>query len=125
MSDDAEPGTRPWQDRFSIRSVEIVAETPELRVLHMTFDAGERVPWHWHTTIVDRFYCLEGAIEIESRAPRAMHRLKPGETCAVDPKVAHEVRNIAPGASRLLAVQGVGRYDYHAVGGEHGEPPGD
>lgn len=108
--------TRPWRSQFSVADITIVEETPDLRVLHMTLDRGELVPWHWHSEIYDRFYCLAGEVEIESRAPKAIHRLRPGDDCAMPPKVAHEVRNIAEGSSRILLVQGVGRYDYHPVG---------
>ena len=52
--------TRPWENQFSVARIDIVEETPTLRVLEMTLQAGEKVPWHWHTNVHDRFYCLAG-----------------------------------------------------------------
>jgi len=112
--------TRPWENQFSVEQIDIVEETPDLRVLHMTLSKGEKVPWHWHSEIRDRFYCLTGSVEVESRAPSSLHTLGPGDTCVMDPLVAHEVRNIGDGPARLILVQGVGAYDYHPVGREAG-----
>lgn len=109
--------TRPWESEFSIEDTEMVAETPELRAVRLTLAAGQCVPWHWHSAIDDHFICLEGAIEIETRAPRGKHRLAPGNEHAVPAKVAHIVRNVADGRSRFMVIQGIGPYDYHAVGG--------
>jgi quercetin dioxygenase-like cupin family protein len=109
-------GTRPWETAFDIIDTEVVEETPDLRVVRLTLAAGECVPWHWHSAITDRFVCLEGGIEIETRAPKALHRLEPGQEAAVAAKVAHIVRNRIDGISRFLVIQGVGAYDYHPVG---------
>ncbi|MEQ8696922.1 MAG: cupin domain-containing protein [Bauldia litoralis] len=109
--------TRPWDDQFAIEDTEIVAETPELRAVRLTLAPGQVVPWHWHSTIDDRFICLQGAIEIETRAPRTTTRLDPGNEHVVPPKVAHIVRNVAQGTSRFMVIQGIGPYDYHPVGG--------
>lgn len=109
--------TRPWESAFTIEATEIVAETPELRAVRLTLAAGEAVPWHWHSAIDDHFVCLEGEIEIETRAPRSRRRLAPGAEHVVPAKVAHTVRNVAAGRSRFMVIQGVGAYDFHPVGG--------
>jgi quercetin dioxygenase-like cupin family protein len=75
------------------------------------------VPWHYHTEISDSFVCLEGPMVVETRAPRHIYRLLPGERCAVPPKTAHYVHGEADGACKFLIVQGVGVYDFVAVGG--------
>ena len=112
-------GTRPWESEFTVERIDVVAEVPELRVLHMRLEKGEKVPWHWHAEIWDRFYCLEGKLEIECRAPKSTKHLSPGDEHHVPPKTAHEVRNIGNRVTRVIVVQGVGPYDYHAVGHEH------
>ncbi len=117
------PDTKPWENQFTVTRIDIVEETPTLRVLEMTLEVGEKVPWHWHSGITDRFYCLAGKVEIECRAPKAMHHLLPGDSCSVAEKVAHEVRNIGDVTARLVLVQGVGAYDYHAVGHEEHPHP--
>ena len=108
--------TRPWESEFSIERTEIVVETPDLRVVRLTLAPGQCVPWHWHSDITDHFVCLEGRMTVESRAPRARHELGPGDECEVGPKVAHLVTNVGEGQMRFLVIQGIGAYDYHAVG---------
>ncbi len=109
--------TKPWTDRYSVEHTEMVVETAELRVVRITLAAGQAVPWHWHTGISDRFVCLEGSLCVETRAPRASHKLAPGEECTVAPKHAHTARNTGEDRCRFLVVQGIGPYDYNAVGG--------
>ena len=110
------PNTRPWEDEFTIEDTVIVVETPDLRVVRLTLAPGQCVPWHWHSNITDHFVCLEGSMTVESRAPKAFHELGPGDECAVGPKTAHVVTNVGEGRVRFLAIQGIGAYDYHAVG---------
>jgi len=58
-----------------------------------------------------------GPMVVETRAPRHIYRLLPGERCAVPPKTAHYVHGEADGACKFLIVQGVDVYDFVAVGG--------
>lgn len=111
----ADRDTRPWEDQFSVINTEIVVETPDLRAVRLTLGPGEKVPWHYHTEIEDRFICLIGAIEIETRAPEGRHHLRPGEEAMVPAKVPHIVRNAFSDTSRFMVIQGVGPYDYHAA----------
>lgn len=109
-----ENATRPWEDQFDVIQAEMVVETPELRAVRLTLGPGETVPWHHHTQIEDRFICLEGAIEIETRNPAGKHFLRPGQEAMVPAKVPHIVRNAFTQSSRFMVIQGVGPYDYHA-----------
>jgi quercetin dioxygenase-like cupin family protein len=102
---------------YTIEDREVVAETPELRVSVLTLGPGQLIPWHCHSRVTDTFFCLEGEIRVETRAPRGAFRLKPGERCAVSAKHAHEVTNAGAGRARFLIVQGIGTYDYIPVGG--------
>jgi quercetin dioxygenase-like cupin family protein len=102
---------------YQIEGREIVADGPSYRVSILTLAAGECVPWHYHTTVPDIFFCLEGPMQIETRAPRASHVLMPGETCTVPPKTAHYVSGKDHGRCRFLICQG-GDYDFIPVGGE-------
>jgi len=108
--------TKPWTERYTVEHTEIVVETPELRMVRITLAAGESVPWHWHSDITDRFVCLRGSLCVETRAPRASHDLAPGEECTVGPKTAHTARNAGEDHCRFLVIQGVGPYDYNALG---------
>jgi quercetin dioxygenase-like cupin family protein len=95
---------------------EVVAEGADLQVSVLTLDAGQAVPWHYHSEITDSFVCLEGELVVETRAPRAEHHLMPGQRCAAGPKTAHHVHGRDGTACKFLLVQGVGVYDYIAVG---------
>ena len=112
-------GTMQTRNRgdYTIAGHELVAEGADLRVQVLTLAAGQCVPWHYHTEISDSFVCLEGPMVVETRAPRHVYRLLPGERCAVPPKTAHYVHGEADGACKFLIVQGVGVYDFVAVGG--------
>ena len=96
------------EERYGRRSTILTSQIPVA--------AGQWVPWHYHTEISDSFVCLEGPMVVETRAPRHVYRLLPGERCAVPPKTAHYVHGEADAACRFLIVQGVGVYDFVAVG---------
>lgn len=90
----------------------IVVQTPDVRVVEYVLPPGASLAWHHHTAVTDRFYCLEGAIEVELRDPAKTRRLGPGDTFVIPPGVVHRSGNAAPGISRYLLVQGGGRYDF-------------
>lgn len=101
---------------YVIKGRETVAEGADLRVTILTLDRGECVPWHWHSEVTDDFVCMEGPMVVETRAPRHEYVLKPGERCTVRAKTAHYVHGVDGGPCRFMIVQGVGVYDYNAVG---------
>src|SRR5262245_10417412 len=67
--------------------------------------------------ITDRFFCLNGPMVVETRAPRTVNELETGESCTVLPKIAERVHGKDNGPCRYLLLQGVGVYDNIAVGG--------
>jgi len=74
--------------RLAIAGYDRVMEGADMRASILTLAQGECVPWHYHSTITDSFVCLEGPMEVETRAPRALHLLEPGQRCAVAPMTA-------------------------------------
>jgi quercetin dioxygenase-like cupin family protein len=102
-----------------IRS-ETVMDGADMRAKVYTLAAGQRIPWHYHSNISDLFFCLDGPMVVETRAPHAKHLLQPGERCTVPPMTAHCVYGSNDGPCRYLILQGVGEYDNHAVGGATG-----
>lgn len=102
---------------YEIAGRDAVAEGADLQATVFILDAGQSVPWHFHSEITDHFVCLEGRLVVETRAPRQEFRLAPGERCAVGPKTAHHVHGLDYGPCRFLLIQGVGIYDYIAIGG--------
>jgi quercetin dioxygenase-like cupin family protein len=102
---------------LQIAGFETVMEGADMRALVLTLAAGECVPWHYHSDITDRFFCLNGPMVVETRAPRTMKELEAGETLTVLPKTAHYVHGKDNGSCRFLLLQGVGVYDNIPVGG--------
>lgn len=102
---------------YVVEDRSIVAETQDLSVKVFTLAEGQEIPWHYHSRITDTFFCLEGRLQVETRAPAKRHRLALGESCAVAAKTAHRVSGVDGGRCRFLIVQGIGEYDYRSVGG--------
>ena len=119
MSTTSQNATKPahWPS-YEVADYEIVAAVPELRMVTITLGKGHEVPWHWHTNISDRFFCMQGPMVIETRAPREVVTLRPGETYVVPPKRAHRVTGENNGPCKFSVLQGGGVYDYNPVGGE-------
>jgi len=103
-------------ENYPVAGREVVAEGVDMRVTVFTLAAGQCVPWHYHSDITDSFVCLDGSMVVETRAPRAMHELSPGQRCAVPPKTAHYVHGKNDGPCQFLIIQGVGTYDFVPVG---------
>jgi hypothetical protein len=54
---------------YEVADHEVLAETPELRMVMLTLAEGQEGPWHWHTNVTDRFFCMQGPMVVETRAP--------------------------------------------------------
>ena len=108
--------TKIEERSYPLEDFETVAETPTLRVVILTLGPGHEVPWHWHSQISDRFFCLEGPMTVETRAPRHHYDLTAGQSCEVPAKTAHRVAPAAGRGCRFLVVQGMGAYDFVPVG---------
>ena len=102
---------------LNISGYDTVMEGADMRALVLTLAAGESVPWHWHSEITDRFFCLKGPMVVETRAPRQAVELQAGDSFVVPPKTAHYVHGKNDGPCRFLVLQGVGVYDNLPVGG--------
>lgn len=102
---------------YQIENRELIAEALGLRMQILTLAAGQEVPWHWHTEVTDTFWCMEGPMVIETRAPRDAVELQPGQMYAVPAKRAHRVSGKDGGRCRFAILQGVGTYDFQPVGG--------
>ncbi len=94
------------------RNARVIAQTSDIRIVEYTLGAGERHPWHHHTEVSDRVYCLEGLIGMDLREPSRQFRLQPGESCEVPVGTVHHVSNAGAGTGRYLLIQALGKYDY-------------
>jgi quercetin dioxygenase-like cupin family protein len=102
--------------KLQVAGYETAMEGADMRALVLTLAAGECVPWHYHSDISDMFFCLDGLMVVETRAPRTVQELAPGERCTVPPKTAHFVHGKNDRPCRFLVLQGVGVYDNMPVG---------
>lgn len=112
----AQPDIRPWDNQFEVANVDVVAETPELRVIELTLAPGECVPWHAHPENADIFYPVQGTIDIHEKMPETVTRIGVGETHTVPARRAHLVHNPTAETIRFLNIQGPGAYDYLPIG---------
>ena len=110
---------RPYE-MAEIAHRETVMEGADMRVSVLTLDAGQSIPWHYHSEITDHFVCLEGTLVVEIRVPAQSVELAVGERCKVGPKRAHYVHGKDHAPATFLIVQGVGVYDNHPVRNQGG-----
>jgi quercetin dioxygenase-like cupin family protein len=94
------------------RNPKVVVQTADVRVVEYVLEPGEAQPWHYHSQVSDRFYCLEGQIGVATRAPSKEFVLRPGQSCEVSPRTVHRVSNAGDGTSRYLLLQALGKYDF-------------
>lgn len=102
---------RPWETDYEAQRIEVIHETPMLRILDATFGAADLVPWHIHNNIVDHFWVISGDLEITTRNPDQMVVLSAGGYFQVLPGCAHRVR-CRGGECRFINLQGMGHYDF-------------
>jgi len=101
---------------LAVERIEVLLETPELKVSLYTFAPGQEVPWHAHSEVDDTFVCVSGRLKIETRAPHQTVVLAPGESGRVAAGRPHRVSAADDdGRAQYVLVQGVGRYDFKAV----------
>ena len=67
--------------------------------------------------VTDTFWCMDGPMVIEMRAPRESVELAPGQMHAVPAKRAHRVTGKGGERCRFAILQGIGTYDFQPVGG--------
>jgi quercetin dioxygenase-like cupin family protein len=103
--------------RYTVKSIEPVAVGSDVQVRLFTLAPGETIPWHFHSSVTDWYFVLQGVLSIETRAPADRQLLGMGGTYRIPPKTAHLVANQSDSDTRFVLVQGVGPYDFRTVGG--------
>jgi len=109
---------------YTVKSIEPVAVGRDVQVRLFTLAPGETIPWHFHSSVTDWYFVLQGALSIETRAPPDHQLLAMGGTYRISPKTAHLVANRSDSDTRFLLVQGVGPYDFCRVGASANSPTG-
>ena len=88
------------------------AARPGFRINELQISPTQSVPWHYHTTVQDAFYVLEGHIRIYLMDPKENLRLGPGEIYSVTAPRPHSVTNDGDVSATFLVLQGIGEYDF-------------
>jgi quercetin dioxygenase-like cupin family protein len=88
------------------------AQRPGFRINEIRISQVQKVPWHYHTTIRDTFYVIEGSIRVFLQDPKEEITLAPGETYSVAPRRPHLVTNGGNTSATFLVLQGIGEYDF-------------
>ncbi|HWI29386.1 MAG TPA: cupin domain-containing protein [Stellaceae bacterium] len=94
------------------RKPTVLVQTADVRIVEYTMKPGDSHPWHYHSEVSDRVYCLEGLIGVDWQQPAQRTVLRPGESCETPANTVHHVSNAGHGTSRYLLVQALGKYDY-------------
>jgi quercetin dioxygenase-like cupin family protein len=102
---------------YTVKSIEPVALGSDVQARLFTLAPAEAIPWHFHSTVTDWYFVLEGRLSIETRAPADNQLLTAGSMYSIAPETAHLVANRSDADARFLLVQGVGSYDFLRVGG--------
>ena len=97
---------------YKIEAREVVAKVKELRASILTVGPGQCVPWHHHSEVTDTVFCIEGRMQVETRAPDEARILAPGDMTAIAPGQPHRVSGVDGGRCKFLIIQGVGNYDF-------------
>jgi mannose-6-phosphate isomerase-like protein (cupin superfamily) len=92
-----------------------IARGSDVGVQERTLEPGQAIPWHYHTSITDTTYCLEGTVQIEMLSPPERVLLTVGQSHAVGTSRPHRITPHGERPCRFLLVQGVGDYDRHAI----------
>src|SRR5258708_36116640 len=99
------PNTRHWESDYKIKQTQVIAETPELRVVDLTLAPGECVPWHLHPDNDDLFICLRGTFEVREATPERVTVLRALERYLVAKREPHTAVNVSAEDGQFLNVQ--------------------
>src|SRR3954468_14810880 len=84
------------------------AARPGFRIQELQLSKTQKVPWHYHSTVSDTFYVLEGDLRIFLQQPKEEVRLAAGQSYVVPPRRPHLVTNGGKRSATFLVLQGVG-----------------
>lgn len=105
----------PPSGGYPIEKREVVAKTPDLRMVILTLARGQEVPWHFHTITADTFFCMVGPMVIETRDPEGRVELNAGQLHAIPAGRPHRVTGKDGGRCKFAILQGVGLYDFNPL----------
>jgi len=54
---------------YTVKSIEPVAVGSDVQARLFTLAPGETIPWHFHSSVTDWYFVLQGTLTIETGAP--------------------------------------------------------
>lgn len=102
---------------YDVTNISEVARCGEVWVREFTVQLEEEVPWHRHSEVRDRCYCLEGLLRVQfvnADDDVEFLLLAPGESCDLPAGTAHRLTCARGVRARYLLVQ-TGSYDFVKV----------
>jgi quercetin dioxygenase-like cupin family protein len=102
---------------YTVKSVETVLETTDVKARIFTLAPDDVIPWHHHSETTDHYFVLSGNLTIDTRTPEDHRTLAVGERYQITAANPHMVSNLGPTDCQFLLLQGVGRYDWKGAKG--------
>ena len=96
---------------FEVERSAYHADRPGFRIAELQISPRQKVPWHYHTSVRDTFFVLQGSLRLFLRNPKEEVRLAPGETYTVQARRPHLVTNAGADSAVFLVLQ-LGDYDF-------------
>jgi len=106
---------QPVKDASHLYEVERRArhlQRPGFHISELQLSPTQTVPWHFHTSVSDTFYVLEGEMRLFLQKPKEDVRLGPGQSYVAIAGRPHLVTNAGKTSLTFLVLQGMGEYDY-------------
>src|SRR5690348_9223404 len=96
---------------YKPQDVELIVNTPDVRVAEITLAPHTDTPPHEHTEVPEFCYCLEGEVSCrtEGESPSI---LRAGQKKIFAAGSDHQLRNEGDVPCRFLLIHGVGRFNF-------------
>jgi quercetin dioxygenase-like cupin family protein len=100
---------------YTVKGVETVLETADVKARIFTLAPGDEIPWHHHSETTDHYFVLSGKLNIDTRTPEDHRTLAVGERYQIAAANPHMVSNRGPTDCQFLLLQGAGKYDWKSA----------
>jgi quercetin dioxygenase-like cupin family protein len=100
---------------YQPQDVQLIVDTPDVRVAEITLGPHADTPAHEHTEVPEVCYCLEGQLvcEADGEAPTV---LRAGQRRTFAAGSHHQLRNAGDAPCRFLLIHAGGRFDFVTAG---------
>ncbi len=99
------------QTPYQSQQMEVICETPDVRVVEITLGPHSDTPPHQHSEAEEICYCLQGELTCEIEGQQASV-LNPGERMRFVARHEHRLSNRTGEPCRFLLIHGGGKFDF-------------